>query len=47
MTLVGTDLLTEEALPVSAELLDFVNNDLSEMKEKIDRCITIADHHMK
>ena len=45
--LIGSDLMTGECVGLCEELLPLVRREMCDLKEKVDRCITIADHHLK
>ena len=47
INLIGSDLLTTDCLPVAAELSSLIKGSLDQMKQKVDRCVTISDHNMK
>jgi hypothetical protein len=47
VNLISSDLLTAECVPLCAELLPLVGTELGEVKERLDRCVSIADHNLK
>ena len=47
LSLIGSGLLTEECVAACSELAALTEPHLAELKERVDRGISIADHHMK
>lgn len=47
LSLIGSGLLTEECVAVCSELAALAEPHLVELKDRVDRGISIADHHMK